>query len=183
MRRACDAARVLALAVLVALGACGSDGGGSTPAPSAVPAQLTGDPSVKLSADQQAAAAKEATSFADQLVASHPELGGISAATITAVYDEHAAAPIGAMAHWSWPAPIPEVQLDLVRLHRSGPEPMPSRVTNLRAMEMIYLFDSGEVVYVGVAPGPDDAADPDQAAVVRPIDPDAHRNTEFGGTE
>jgi len=184
MRHACDAGRALAVALVVLLGACSSsDGTSSAPASSAVPAQLTGAPSVELTTDQQTAAATEATRFADQLVATHPELAGISAATITAVYDETSPAPIGAMAHWSWPSRIPEVQLDLVRLHRSGPETMPSRITNLRAMEMIYLFDRGEVVYVGVAPGPDDAADPDNAAVVRPIDPDQHRSTEFGGTE
>jgi hypothetical protein len=174
--------------VLVGLWACGSrtasPGAASAPA-STLPAQLTGLPigQARLAADQLTVATNEAATFAGQLVAAHPELQGISVPTITAVYDEHSPAPIGAMARWTWPAAIPDIQLDLVRLHHSGPETMPSRVTNLRALEMIYLFDKAQVVYVGIAPGPDDAADPAGVAVVHPLHPDQTRSTDFEGVE
>ena len=48
---------------------------------------------------------------------------------------------------------------------------------------MIYLFDGEQVVHVGIVAGPTDATDPATAAVVHPIDPEAHRSTDFGGNE
>ena len=78
---------------------------------------------------------------------------------------------------------MPELELDLVRLKHDQPETVPSQVTNLRALEMIYFFDGDQVVHVGVVPDTSDASDPDAEAVVRPLDPEAHRSTEFGGNE
>jgi hypothetical protein len=177
-----------AAALVVGLAACGDDSSSEPAAstPTTLPAQLTGLPigQARLAADQQARATQVADSYSKQLVDANPELAGISAATITPVYDEHSTAPIGAMARWTLPARVREIQLDLVRLHRStGPEAMPSQITNLRALEMIFLFDRDQIVYVGIAPGPDDAADPDDAAVVHPLDPEQHRSPDFGGAE
>ena len=68
-------------------------------------------------------------------------------------------------------------------MHASGPETMPSEITNLRTLEMYYLFDGDEIVHVGIVAGPTDPTDPAAAAVVHPLNPDDHRSTDFGGDE
>ena len=176
-------------AVGVVLAGCGSDSPTAATANSspdaAVSPQDAGLPlgTAKLSADQQAAATTFATNWVAQLVTANPALAGIATRTIAPVYEDHSDGPVGARAIFDLPAVIPEIQLDLVRLHRSGPETMPSRITNLRTLEMIYLFDGEQVVHVGIVAGPTDATDPATAAVVHPIDPEAHRSTDFGGNE
>jgi hypothetical protein len=179
--------------VLGALGAvlvgCGSDARSSATANSspdaAVSPQDAGLPagSATLSATQQSAATAFAASWAQQLVAVNAALAGLSEVTIAPVYEDHSDGPVGARAIFQVPAIIPEIQLDLVRLHRSGPETVPSRITNLRTLEMIYLFDGEQVVHVGIVASPSDATDPAQAASAVPLDPEAHRSTDFGGVE
>ena len=66
-----------------------------------------------------------------------------------------------------------------MRSSHSGPETVPSRITNLRTLEMIYLFDGEQVVHVGIVASPSDATDPAHAASAVPLDPDAHRSTDF----
>ena len=103
--------------------------------------------------------------------------------SLTPVFDETSPVPIGAMARYVLPAPVASVQLDLVRLDHGEPETIPSEVTNLRALEAIVLFSSGEVVHVGISPRATDAADPATATAVRPLDPEGHRNPDFAGDE
>lgn len=156
------------------------------PSPDAgVSAQDAGLPlgSAKLSSEQAARAEAFTTQWGQQLVAQHPELAGLSAPEITPVYEERSAGPIGARAVYRVPQVVPEIQLDLVRLHESGPETMPSTIDNLRALEMIYLFDGDKVVHVGIVADPTDATDPAGAAVVHPVDPEQHRDAAFGGNE
>ncbi len=174
----------LALALGV-VGGCGSSGSSTSTAASTVTPQDAGLPAgaATLTAAQTAAATALATRWSAALVAAHPELTGISAPTITPVYLEHSAGPVGARALFRLPAVVPELELDLVRLKHDQPETVPSQVTNLRALEMIYFFDGDQVVHVGVVPDTSDASDPDAEAVVRPLDPEAHRSTEFGGNE
>lgn len=169
---------------------CGSDAPASqataNSAPdAAVSPQDAGLPlgAAKLSAEQEAAATAFATAWAAQQVAAHPQLAGISAPRIVPVYEEHSDGPVGARAVFTLPAVIPEVEMELVRLHRSGPETMPSRIDNLRTLEMIYLFDGQQVVHVGIVADPSDATNPAGEAVVHPINPEQYRSADFGGNE
>ena len=182
----------------LALAACGSDPD-SAPAGTAITTTTAGKPSLDagispqdaglpvgsatLTAEQSAEATTFATTWRTDLVAQHPELAGLSAPEITPVYEERSAGPVGARAVYRLSSVIPEIQLDLVRLHTSGPETLPSTIDNLRALEMIYLFDGEQVVHVGIVADPTDASDPAGAAVVHPIDPEQHRSTDFGGNE
>jgi hypothetical protein len=124
-----------------------------------------------------------AATFADQLREEHPELATMTLESLTPVFDEQSPAPIGAMARYVVAQPVPSVELDLVRLDHGKPDTVPSEVTNLRALEAIVLFATGEVVHVGISPRATDAADPATATAVRPLDGEGHRNQDFGGNE
>jgi hypothetical protein len=130
---------------------------------------------------------QQATTFAagyvSQLVDQHPELHGLTVAGISPVFDEHTPHPIGAMARLTLPAAVPSVTLDLIRLHKNTPEVITSQITNLRALEVIYLFAQAQVVHLGIEPQPGDAADPATATAVTPVDPGGHASPDFAGAE
>lgn len=180
--------RIAAVTVAALLGATACSSSTSRPSASSPTTVSPQDAGLQrgqavLDADQSTAAAAFAAQWRDQLVQAHPDLAGLSAATISPVYSETSSGPIGARALFTLPAVVPSIHLDLVRLHRSGPETMPSMITNLRSLEMIYLFDGSSVVHVGVVPAAADALDPDAETVVRPVDPEKTRSTDFGGNE
>jgi hypothetical protein len=99
------------------------------------------------------------------------------------VYGEKEAEPIGAMFRLPLPSVVPAIQLDLIRTKHNKPETVASRVTNLRALDLIYAFDGSQVIHFGIEPQPTDAADPDTATRVQPIDPVGAADSVFAGTD
>ena len=136
-----------------------------------------------LTTAEQSEASTFAESYVVELVGKAPQLTGLAVDSIAPVFDEVAPEPIGAMVRLVVPAVVASVQLDLIRLHDSTPESIPSTITNLRALDVIYLFVGERVIHFGIEPQPTDAQDPKAATAVTPIDPNSHRNPAFGGNE
>ena len=81
------------------------------------------------------------------------------------------------------PGVIASVDLDLIRSRTGVPQPIPSRITNLRVLEVIYEFGRATVIHLGVSPQTGDASDPGSATQVHLLNAEASRDPDFGGEE
>lgn len=177
-----------ALTIGVTVGACSGGKDSAAPASSApVIAAGTGAGialmRTELTAAEQDRAHAAAEALLAQLVADHPQLGTATVATPVPVYEQTAPEPVGAMVEIAVPTPIATIDLDLLRIKADKPDPVPSRITNLSALELIYLFRTDEIVYLGVEPGSREALSPDKATSVEPLHPDRSTDTDFGDTD
>lgn len=73
--------------------------------------------------------------------------------------------------------------MDLVRSQDETPEPVRSVITSLRALDVIYEFQSGAVSFLGISPQAGEAAGPRTASELRPVDPEMHRDPRFADGE
>lgn len=124
-----------------------------------------------------------AAGYARQLAAAHPELARLRVAGVFATFDEVTPVPTGALVRFALPERVPRLQLDLIRSRGEVPERVPSEVTNLRGLDVIYEFSGGEVIFIGVAPQDDDASTPDEIAVARPLVPGRQADPAFSDDE
>jgi hypothetical protein len=136
-----------------------------------------------LTGTEFTAAKAWAKAYAASLVSAHPELAGLSVQGIFAVFDETNTVPIGAMARFMLPAAVPSVELDLIRSKAEVPEAVPSQITQLRSLDAIYEFAGRHVLFLGISPQRDDAADPASETMSRPVDPEKHRDSNFGSDD
>lgn len=121
--------------------------------------------------------------YTASLVAAHPELVGLVVSGTYPVFDDKTAQPIGALVRMVLPAAVPVVRLDLIRSRGEVPERVPSELTNLRALDVIYEFRGSEVIFLGISPQSGDAADPSTETRARPLEPARHRDPAFGDDE
>ena len=121
--------------------------------------------------------------YVDELVLDDARLAGLEVRSISPVFDEEGAHPIGGMARLLLPSVVPDVTIDLVRSRRGVPESIESEVTNLRALDAIVLLANDVIVSVAVAPLASDAADPATVSKAHPVDPETHRDAKFGDTD
>jgi hypothetical protein len=136
-----------------------------------------------LTGTEFTAAKAWAKAYAASLVSAHAELAGLTVQGIFAVFDETTTVPIGAMARLVLPAAVPSVQLDLIRSKAEVPETVPSQITRLRSLDAIYEFAGRHVLFLGISPQRSDAGDPASETVARPVDPEKHRDTDFGSDD
>lgn len=167
----------------------GVSGCGGGPGPSeAVEAQVVAGVGLRLQRTTlDRPELQQATTWGAQYVATlaqqHPELSGLTVQNIAPVFDESAPTPIGAMLHLITPAAVPRVVMDLIRSRDETPQRVPSAITQLRALDVIYEFQSGAVTFLGISPQPGDAMDPATATELRPLDPEKYRDPGFGDDE
>lgn len=177
-------ATALLVAVLVAVGLTGGCAGpGREPSAAEVRAVGLRLERAALTGAEQERARRWAAGYVADLVRARPELAGLRVAGIFPVFDEARPRPLGALARLVTPRLVPSIQLDLVRSRGERPEPVPSVVTNLRALDVIYEFAGDEVIFVGISPQPADAADPRTASVARPVRPAEHRDPLFADVD
>lgn len=123
----------------------------------------------------------------EQLVKEYPALGGISVEALNPVFMEDSTEPAGFMVTYVLPKVLPRVEMHLKRSSIVDGKPVSERIlselTNLRALNAIVLFDSGEMVHLAPAPRVEDMAEPDKGTKARTVDPEAHRNDSFGGDQ
>ncbi|MDT7548203.1 MAG: hypothetical protein QOE84_597 [Actinomycetota bacterium] len=174
--------RCLAAALLsISLALVGCDRGGpEPPSPKVVTAVGLRLERTTLTGTEFTDAKAWAKAYAASLVSAHAELAGLTAQGIFAVFDETTTVPIGAMARLVLPAAVPSVELDLIRSKAEVPEKVPSQITQLRSLDAIYEFAGRHVLFLGISPQATDAADPATETVARPVDPEKHRDTDFG---
>ena len=121
--------------------------------------------------------------YVDELVLHDARLAGLEVRSISPVFDEEGAHPIGAMARLLLPSVVPDVTIVLVRSRRGVSELIKSEVTNLRALDAIVLLANDVIVSVAIAPLASDAADPGTVTKAHPVDPETHRDAKFGDTD
>jgi hypothetical protein len=167
--------------VALAVTLLGCDRGGpEPPSPQVVTAVGLRLQRTALTGTELAEAKAWAEAYAASLTSDHVELAGLTVVGIFAVFDETTTVPIGAMARLSLPAAVPTVELDLIRSKAEVPERVPSQVTHLRSLDAIYEFAGRHVLFLGISPQATDAADPATETVARPVDPERHRDADFG---
>jgi hypothetical protein len=165
----------------VTLAAVGCDRGGpEPPSPKVVTAVGLRLERTTLTGTEFADATTWAEAYAASLVSAHRELAGLRVQGIFAVFDETTTVPIGAMARLALPAAVPSIELDLIRSKAEVPEAVPSQISQLRSLDAIYEFAGRHVLFLGISPQAGDAADPTSETVARPVDPEAHRDSDFG---
>jgi hypothetical protein len=178
--------RLLAVAAMLLLGQAvvGCDTGGlETPSPKVITAVGLRLQRNDLSGAELTRATAWAEEYAASLVTDHAELAGLQVRGIFPVFDEASPAPIGAMARLVLPAPVPSVELDLIRSKAEVPQKVRSYVTQLRSLDAIFEFRGGQVIFLGISPLPTDATDPATATQARPDKPESHRDSSFGEDE
>lgn len=140
-----------------------------------------------LTPAEQLRSAELARVGVELLVKEYPALAGLSVGSVSPVFMEGSLEPTGFMATYVLPKAVGRVQMHLKRSSIVDGKPVPetilSEITNLRALNAIVLFDSGEIVHLAPAPRVEDVAEPEKTTKVRTVDPGAHRNSAFGGDE